>query len=242
MELSSKPQLLERETVFVPAGWDTQAKIQADFDNQRLTKDAEEPFAKVIAVPPALQLARQTDKMIVASAEEDHVFLQRLHQQIQSDPALASSGANPESQQMFLDSLKRMGVVGGSSPSQHVSAPSLVTTPAPAAVAPLVAPIPTQASSPSLQTGANSAAASIVKPTSPAIPSASSASDLLASLSSSIAAAGSPARVGRQASSSVSSTAEHQALHSFFNSLLGGSGSAGASREAAAKVLNNNPK
>ena len=74
--------------------------------------------------------------------------------------------------------------------------------------------------------------------------SASSATDLLASLTSTIAAAGSPARVGRQASGSVTAAgnAEHQALHSFFNSLLGGSSSAGASREAAAKVLNKDQK
>lgn len=241
MELSSKPQLLERESVFVPAGWDTPAKIQADFDNQRLTKDAEEPFSSVIAVPPALQLAKQTDKLVVASAEEDHVFLQRLHQQIQSDPALANSGVNLESQQSFLDAMKRMG--SGSAQTQNVSAPSIVTTPAPAAVAPLLAPVPSQPSSPMLSTAA-SAAATISKPASPTIPSASSATDLLASLSSSIAAAGSPARVGRQPSGSVSTNAEHQALHSFFNSLLGGSGATGttASREAAAKVLNNSQK
>lgn len=241
MDLSSRPQLLERESVFVPAGWDTSAKVQADFDNQRLCRDPEEPFSKVIAVPPALQLAKQTDKFIVASAEEDHVFLQRLHQQIQSDPALASSGASADSQQMFLDAMKRIGVVGSSTPSPNVSSPSLVTTPAPAGVLPAV---PTQASAPSLPTisTATATSPSLPRPTSPAVPSASSATDLLASLSSTIAAAGSPARVGRQASGSVSTNAEHQALHSFFNSLLGGSGSATGSREAAAKVLNNNQK
>ena len=63
----------------------------------------------MISLPPALQLSKMSDKMIVSSAEEDALFLQRLYQQIQADPQLASSGVTAgDSQQMFLDTMKRL--------------------------------------------------------------------------------------------------------------------------------------
>lgn len=55
-EITSKPQLMEKEAIFIPAGADSLTKIKLDFnENQSLTKDFDAPFSSVIPIPKRLQ-------------------------------------------------------------------------------------------------------------------------------------------------------------------------------------------
>jgi dynein light intermediate chain 1 len=105
---SHKVQLLEKESIFVPAGWDSFAKIQADFENQKLTSDPDAPYDSVISIPPVLLLAKQnSSKLASASAEDDQDFLQRMFSQAQADP----SGGNTTANKDVLDAMKRLGIL-----------------------------------------------------------------------------------------------------------------------------------
>ncbi|EFA84960.1 dynein light intermediate chain [Heterostelium album PN500] len=46
-ELKSRTQLLEKDQIFIPSGWDSLAKITMDFENQKVCKDAEELYENV---------------------------------------------------------------------------------------------------------------------------------------------------------------------------------------------------
>lgn len=39
LDFDASPQLIEKDTIFVPAGWDSIEKIQIDFNSQNLTRD-----------------------------------------------------------------------------------------------------------------------------------------------------------------------------------------------------------
>jgi hypothetical protein len=49
-------QTNEKEQLFFPAGADSLARINADFDNQTLTKDAEDLYEDIITLPKSLQI------------------------------------------------------------------------------------------------------------------------------------------------------------------------------------------
>lgn len=74
LEFTTKPQLLEKDILFMPIGADSLAKIKVDFDNQNLTKDPDEPFEEIIKIPKRLQAAKETIDPIVL-AEDDQEFL-----------------------------------------------------------------------------------------------------------------------------------------------------------------------
>jgi hypothetical protein len=43
-------QLVEKDSIFVPIGWDTMAKIKLDFDNQKVNKQTNEPASYIADV------------------------------------------------------------------------------------------------------------------------------------------------------------------------------------------------
>jgi dynein light intermediate chain 1 len=67
-------QLLDRESLFVPLGWDSSAKIAIDFSNQKITNDPALPFEDAIKRPAQLSTSAVSEGVV--SAEEDQVFLQ----------------------------------------------------------------------------------------------------------------------------------------------------------------------
>ena len=82
VEFSHAAQVVEKEKLFVPRGWDSLAKIQADFENQRLCTDPNQPFESVISYPSVLTLHQKdyTASVAATAAEEDNLFLTRLYQ------------------------------------------------------------------------------------------------------------------------------------------------------------------
>lgn len=50
LEFDATPQLIEKDTIFVPAAWDSIEKIQIDFSSQSLTNDEGAPAR--LLLPP----------------------------------------------------------------------------------------------------------------------------------------------------------------------------------------------
>lgn len=108
-------QTIEKDVICVPAGADSMTKIQMDFDNQNLTRDADEPFEEVIRLPKRLQslvsqrhvrlTGKGTQSTPVLKAEEDHDFLARHKEIIDSD---AEKGGEKRGLDL-LSSLKSIG-------------------------------------------------------------------------------------------------------------------------------------
>lgn len=48
-------QLLEKDSLYVPAGWDSFAKIKVDFENQKICTDPDLPYEEVIVRPPIVK-------------------------------------------------------------------------------------------------------------------------------------------------------------------------------------------
>jgi hypothetical protein len=55
LEFHHKPQLLQKDSIFVPIGWDSLQKIEIDFQNQKLCTDPNIDFREVIRVPSTYQ-------------------------------------------------------------------------------------------------------------------------------------------------------------------------------------------
>jgi len=73
-EFVHKFDVTEKETVFVPSGADSMARIQLDFSNQNLTKDPEDSFDEIIKVPKRLLQKASTPATLVV-AGDDQEFL-----------------------------------------------------------------------------------------------------------------------------------------------------------------------
>lgn len=115
IEFGHPAQVVEKESIFVPSGWDSLAKIQADFENQRLSTSPEEPFESIISFPPVLKLHQKDSTAVAAStAEDDNNFLTRMYQTIVQD---AKATPNEKKSAAFFDQLKKYGSVVGSTPS-----------------------------------------------------------------------------------------------------------------------------
>jgi len=80
-----KAQELEKDIIFMPAGADSMAKIQVDFENQNLTKDPEEPYEEIIKLPKRLQIRSGSSLSSIIVAEDDQEFLSRHKDQIEKE-------------------------------------------------------------------------------------------------------------------------------------------------------------
>lgn len=129
LDFGHPAQVVEKESIFVPSGWDSHTKIQADFENQRLTTNPEEAYEAVISFPAVLKL-HQKDANVVAAAtaEDDNNFLTRLYQASVQE---AKATPNEKKSAAFFDQLKRYGTAFGAG-----------TTPAPATPATSNASLP----------------------------------------------------------------------------------------------------
>jgi dynein light intermediate chain 1 len=82
-----KLQLVEKDTILMPAGADSMIKIQVDFENQNLTKDPEEPYDEVIKLPKRLQARSAANVTASVVAEDDQEFLSKHKEAIEvGDP------------------------------------------------------------------------------------------------------------------------------------------------------------
>lgn len=75
------PNAVERDTVFIPAGWDSTAKIEA-LSTGLHTIHPDDPWEVVFRAPGLQRRARQAEQHVVAQDEQaflQGVLLQRLH-------------------------------------------------------------------------------------------------------------------------------------------------------------------
>ena len=70
-----RAQLLAKEALFVPIGWDTTEKIQVDFRNQQASSDAQQAFEEVILKPSSV--LEQEIALPIVVPEDDQAFLER---------------------------------------------------------------------------------------------------------------------------------------------------------------------
>lgn len=107
-------QVVEKESIFVPSGWDSLAKIQADFENQRLATSVDEPYESIISFPAVLKLHQKDSSAVAgATAEDDNNFMTRMYQSIVQD---AKATPNEKKSAAFFDQLKKYGSVVGATP------------------------------------------------------------------------------------------------------------------------------
>ncbi|KAM9994201.1 hypothetical protein ACTFIZ_005519 [Dictyostelium cf. discoideum] len=83
-ELKSKTQLIEKDQIFVPAGWDTLAKIQVDFENQKVCKDTDEPYENIVKKPSIIKRREQTQTNSII-CDDDQDFLGKIKSQLDND-------------------------------------------------------------------------------------------------------------------------------------------------------------
>jgi len=82
-----KLQLIEKDTILMPAGADSMTKIQIDFENQNLTKDPEEAYEEVIKLPKRLQARSAANVTASVVADDDQEFLSKHKEAIEvGDP------------------------------------------------------------------------------------------------------------------------------------------------------------
>jgi len=135
-------QVLAKEGLFIPIGWDSTEKIDVDFRNQQLTSDPEQPFSEVITKPSTV-LDQETIAPLVVP-EDDQSFLERHKNALDKQehvkkkkeerdtslqsPSVASPSTNtptPDAQkeaikQNFLDQMKK---------TSQPNSPAVATTP-----------------------------------------------------------------------------------------------------------------
>jgi len=99
-DFNVKPQLVEKDTILVPAGADSITKIQVDFGNQNLTKDADEPYEEIIRVPKRLQQRAAEAIAPLTVAEDDQDFLAKhkdaIEKEVDTKPADKGKTALPD--------------------------------------------------------------------------------------------------------------------------------------------------
>lgn len=66
-------QVVDKNEIFVPIGWDSLAKIKIDFENQKLCNDPETPYDQVIKCPEV----KQNEEKKLVTAENEQAFLLR---------------------------------------------------------------------------------------------------------------------------------------------------------------------
>jgi len=134
-EFNVKPQLLEKDQLFVPIGADSTGKIKVDFDNQNLTRDPDESYEDIIKLPKKFQVTATSAEPVVL-AEDDQEFLAKHREVIDKDKAneaankKANASGQPVSASASVEKFKDVTstTATGSQPSptsiQKPSAPS----------------------------------------------------------------------------------------------------------------------
>ncbi|EGG17761.1 dynein light intermediate chain [Cavenderia fasciculata] len=93
-ELKSRTQLLEKDQIFVPSGWDTLAKITLDFDNQKVCRDVEELYENVVKKPSIIK-RREMNQASAVLAEDDQEFLNKIKNSLDQESPMQSKSSNP---------------------------------------------------------------------------------------------------------------------------------------------------
>ncbi|XP_055335205.1 cytoplasmic dynein 1 light intermediate chain 2-like [Paramacrobiotus metropolitanus] len=88
--------VLDRDSVFIPIGWDNEKKINILYDNLGDIQPTD-PFAKIITAPPPLAKHGAAD--MGSQAEEDQEFLKRLQHALQQ-PVPSRVEGSPAQKQM----------------------------------------------------------------------------------------------------------------------------------------------
>jgi len=143
MEFRYRASLLENESIFVPAGWDTEEKILGDLKSMNVRHSLDEPFTAVVKIP--FQAKRQAPANVI-TFEDDQTFLTKYKNVLEKEDAeagvshsnwrTASSGTPMTSFSPFLSPLSS----ASAPPSPHPSTlpyPTTPTSPYHSAVSPL---------------------------------------------------------------------------------------------------------
>ena len=90
--LKDKAQVVERDTVFVPAGWDSFGKIRTlrEFDCESLSSQTGDIYRATIKAPTDDTLL---SKPALATADEDQLFLEKLLKSSEESGAFSADGA-----------------------------------------------------------------------------------------------------------------------------------------------------
>eukprot|EP01102_Stenamoeba_stenopodia_P009650 TRINITY_DN2851_c0_g2_i1.p1 TRINITY_DN2851_c0_g2~~TRINITY_DN2851_c0_g2_i1.p1 ORF type:complete len:539 (+),score=189.16 TRINITY_DN2851_c0_g2_i1:35-1618(+) len=99
--------LLEKDTVFVPAGWDSLDKIMIDFKSQKVATDLDQPFEDVIKLPPNLVRQQEMEAAAAISAQEDQEYLSKYLDLIEKEEKEAE--ASPNKEDGMIKSLRKIG-------------------------------------------------------------------------------------------------------------------------------------
>jgi dynein light intermediate chain 1 len=91
LNFEGSAQVIEKDTLFVPAGWDSLEKIKIDFDNQSVAKDQDYPFQEAIKVPSSVSRQTKTTYEAEVLAEDDQAFLERQFKQVEKAPSQLGS-------------------------------------------------------------------------------------------------------------------------------------------------------
>lgn len=115
------PQLVEKEAIFVPAGWDSLDKIELDFKSQKVSSDLEQPFEEVITIPPNLVHQQETEESVTVTAKDDQEFLSGFLSVIEQEEKEAESA--PHKEDGMIKSLRKIGKVEDvpASPAKDIS-------------------------------------------------------------------------------------------------------------------------
>mmetsp|Transcript_8237 Transcript_8237/g.20744 ORF Transcript_8237/g.20744 Transcript_8237/m.20744 type:complete len:465 (+) Transcript_8237:236-1630(+) len=114
-------QVVDKERLFVPMGWDSLPKIRLDFEHQRLTQDDSAPFSTVIKEPQTV--AMKTHKAEEVAAQTDEEFLAKfLASAGDADDAPAAEGKKG-----VLESLKHISYLQTPTPAPASQRPSSPT-------------------------------------------------------------------------------------------------------------------
>jgi len=158
-DFTHKAQLMDKDSLLIPAGFDSVSKITTDFDNQDLTKDADDSFEEIIKIPKIVQQqSAESNSEAAVAAEEDQEFLRKYKEVIDSD-AKEDKNKNQAPGSGLFQSLQRFG--GIASPEKvennatHPAAPSTSSPDPKARLPPSPAPSPGAADRGEAQTPAS---------------------------------------------------------------------------------------
>lgn len=76
MEFAHGEQVLDKVSTFVPIGWDSKEKIEADVSNQNLSDDLSLPLENAV---PNIKEDERSESTNLIVTEDDDQFLQRMY-------------------------------------------------------------------------------------------------------------------------------------------------------------------
>eukprot|EP01104_Vermistella_antarctica_P017661 TRINITY_DN629_c0_g1_i4.p1 TRINITY_DN629_c0_g1~~TRINITY_DN629_c0_g1_i4.p1 ORF type:complete len:526 (-),score=120.07 TRINITY_DN629_c0_g1_i4:88-1665(-) len=78
--LPHRAQVLEKDTVFIPCGWDSTSAVDADFASQKFCTDSTVPFGEVVTAPPSSSVSSSSPSTPAhddVQSEPESAFLDR---------------------------------------------------------------------------------------------------------------------------------------------------------------------